>query len=191
MHSQTILRLFSPLKYLKIYHEAKYIYDFVLPILLAIISTVILFLIPNKPPFFGINGIVTYVSDILKYLSPFYIAALAATATFNSPSIDSEFEGNKPYLIIKVKGKKIRENLNRRQFLCLAFGYLALSNLIMYFVGYISWIVAINIHESWLNCGAIKFFFSFLYLSAFFNILTTTMLGLSYLSERLHWKRDN
>lgn len=186
MHIQTIFRLFSPLRYLKIVHEAKSIYDFYIPLFLSFISVSLLFIIPNKPPFFGINGIVTYVSEILKFLSPFYIAALAAVATFDSPSINGIFEGKKPYIIEKVRGELKRIELNRRQFLSLAFGYLALVSLFMYFIGYISWIISINIKFSGSYLLAVKIFFSLTYLFVFFNIMTTTMLGLFYLSDRLH-----
>lgn len=186
MQLQTILRLFSPLRYLKIRHEAKWVYDFVLPLILSTTSVAILFYIPSRPPFFGEDGIVTYVSEILKFLSPFYIAALAAVATFDSNSIKASFKGKQPYIIEQYRGEPKRRDLNRRQFLSLAFGYLALVSLLMYFVGYISWIVSINTDLSGTPLLISKVVFAFGYLTIFFNILTTTMLGLFYLSDRLH-----
>lgn len=186
MHLQTIQRLFSPLRYLKIRHEAKWVYDFVLPLILSVLSVVILFCIPNRPPFFGEVGVVTYVSEILKFLSPFYIAALAAVATFDSDSIKASFEGKQPYILETYRGEPKRTELNRRQFLSLAFGYLALVSLLMYFIGYIAWIISINIECTGNLLLLSKVLFAFLYLTAFFNILTTTMLGLFYLSDRLH-----
>lgn len=140
MHLQALFRLFSPLRYLKIHHETKRVYDFVVPFFLAATSVIILFCIPHRPPFFGSLGIVTYVSEILKFLSPFYIAALAAIATFDSPAIKASFAGTKPVIIENERGELKRKELNRRQFLCLAFGYLSLVSLLMYFIGYIAWI---------------------------------------------------
>lgn len=186
MQLQTILRLFSPIRYLRIRHEAKWVYDFVLPLSLSVASVLILFCIPSRPPFFGENGVVTYVSEILKFLSPFYIAALAAVATFDSDSIKASFKGKQPYIIEKYRGEPKRRELNRRQFLSLAFGYLALLSLLMYFIGYISWIVSINTNLSGIPLLISKIVFAFGYLTVFFNILTTTMLGLFYLSDRLH-----
>lgn len=190
MHLQTIFRLFSPFRYLKIRHEAKWVYDFLLPFLLAICSTITLFCIPNRPPFFGSNGIVTYVSEILKFLSPFYIAALAAVATFDSPSIKASFKGKKPFIIEKERGEPKRNELNRRQFLSLAFGYLALVSLLMYFAGYIAWIISTNIDWAGGFLKFVKISCSFAYLFVFYNILTTTMLGLFYLSDRLHREEE-
>lgn len=186
MHLQTIFRLFSPLRYLKISHEAKWAYDYLLPFVLAVISVVALFSVRNRPPFFGSTGVVTYVSEILKFLSPFYIAALAAVATFDSPSIKASFKGKKPYIIENERGELKRNELNRRQFLSLAFGYLALVSLLMYFLGYVAWIVSINISLTGLESTVVEICFSFAYLFVFYNLLTTTMLGLFYLSDRLH-----
>lgn len=186
MHLQTILRLFSPLRYLRIRHEAKWVYDLLLPLILSTSSVIVLFCIPSRPPFFGEVGIVTYVSEILKFLSPFYIAALAAVATFDSESIKASFEGRQPYIIENYRGEPKRTELNRRQFLSLAFGYLALVSLLMYFIGYIAWIISINTSYSGNLLLISKIIFAFAYLTVFFNILTTTMLGLFYLSDRLH-----
>lgn len=183
---QTLGRLFSPLRYLKIVHEAKRVYDVWLPLLLSLLSTIALFALTKKPPLFGATGVVTYISEILKFLSPFYIAAMAAIATCNSQMLDARFDGNAPYLVEKFRGELRRVELNRRQFLCLAFGYLALVSLGMYFFGYIAWIISFNFWHSELWYLVCKIVFVFAYLLVFYNVLMTTLLGLFYLSDKLH-----
>lgn len=187
--AQTILRLFRPLSYLRVKQKAKWIYDFGLPILLSGLSTVAYYNIPLRPPLFGATGIVTMISEILKFLSPFFIAALAAIATFDGPTITTPMKGVIPTLMVKMKGVYLEQPLSRRQFLCLVFGYLSLQSLFLYFLGYVSWICAINItsHLAAQTHDFLKLGFVFVYLAFFYNVVTTTMLGLFYLAYRLHW----
>jgi hypothetical protein len=159
-----------------------------MPVFLAIVAMAAYVTLNIKPTFFGVDGFITYISDILKFLSPFYIASLAAVAIFSGDTIDGEMPGKPFWLNVKIEGAVQRKKLSRRQLLSLMFGYLSLSSLFLYFIGYIGNIAAVNLHTvcvGWLYL-ILKYVFMFVYLFCFFNLLVTTMYGLFYLSYRIH-----
>jgi hypothetical protein len=160
----------------------------ILPSILALSSICIYYSLKIKPPLFGNNGFIPYISEILKFLSPFYIASLAAVSTFQGDSITGKMKGDPLTIRTKKNGKSIIMELNRRQFLSLMFGYLSLLSLFLYFLGYISAIFASNLNLVINNIyhNILKTCFILIYLFAFYNLITTTMLGLFYLSEKIH-----
>lgn len=87
---------------------------------------------PVRPDIFGDHGIVQGVNGLLQILTGFYIASLAAVATFNKQSMDEVMPGEPP--IVDVRGGKI-EQLTRRRFVCSMFGYLAFISLFVYLIG--------------------------------------------------------
>ena len=186
------MKLFSPLSYLRIEHEEKRWYDYRIPVLIASLVAVVYYFSAHKIPLIGSNGLLLQVNGLLQVLIGFYIAALAAVATFTNSSIDEVMAGDPPTLYEEFRGQKIKIELTRRRFVCYLFGYLALVSFVQFCIGLVSiligkslgvWIVSISSIEllSWLKTA-----FVWVYSLILFNIITTTLLGLYFLSVRFH-----
>ena len=181
-------RLFIPLDYIRIKHPEKKIYDSVIPLTLSA-STVFLFItLPLPMKIFGQNGLVSYITGFLQTLIGFYIASLAAVATFNRDGMDDLMKGKTPTLKVKDKGQKIVQKLTRRRFLCLLFGYLSFIGIFLYFFGVFSELFADNIKlilPVSLHPYS-KLTFIFIFMTITYNLLVTTLFGLFYLVDRIH-----
>src|SRR5579859_4846912 len=118
-------RLASPLNYLRIEHKSKRKYDLYIPLFVAILIGVLISESPLKINIFGSRGLIEGVDSLLQTLVGFYIASLAAIATFNKASLDFEMPGDPPKLRVTQHGHSAKEPLTRRRFLCFMFGYLA------------------------------------------------------------------
>jgi len=181
-------RLFKPLNYLKIIHPQKSYYDYYIPAIIAIMATGLIYILPVPVRFFGDSGIVAAITGILQILTGFYIASLAAVATFKKEGMDQPLAGTPVEINIIVRGKKKRENLTRRRFLCLLFGYLALLSIFLYFLGVGSNLLVNNakhlVPSSYHPIVRSGFVYFYLFLSA--NLITTTLHGLYYMVDRIH-----
>lgn len=185
MFSSHLLR---PLDYLRIHHPSKVRYDFWLPLTIAIVSTVLLILLPVKVPILGSSGLISIFTGLLQILIGFYIASLAAVATFDREIMDSVMAGQPPILKRKIDNETEEEELTRRRFLSLMFGYLSLLSFFLYFLGTFVNLVA----PSLLTLVSVKILpylkwglvFVFLFLAS--NLFITTLLGLYYMSDRIH-----
>ena len=124
--------------------------------------------------FLGDNGVIQLVNAILQILAGFYIASLAAVATFSRPEMDNVMQGIAPQL----KGKP----LTRRVFVTHLFGYLAFMSIFLYFVGGI----AKMINPTTPLAHYLVLALEFIYLALLFNILFVTSLGLFYMIARIH-----
>ncbi len=82
--------LLRPLSYLCIEHKLKWKVDWLYPLLLAAISTAVVFSLKQfgSVSLYADSGIISKVLSFVQGLTGFYIAALAAIATFNKTDID-------------------------------------------------------------------------------------------------------
>lgn len=180
--------LITPLNYLRVRHRIKRLLDFHFPLAGAgFVMAVILFL-PERVPILGPGGIISVITDLLQILVGFYIAALAAVATFANPAIDRELDGDPMLITVKRRGQKRELSLTRRRLLSLLFGYLAFLSLSLYFAGSVANLLRNNLVllipvELQAVTG---YFFLFFYLFLTANLITTTLFGLHYLAERVH-----
>lgn len=179
--------LFTPLKYLFIRNTYKIYCDIVFPLIFSIIFICIYTVIPIKLEVFGDKSLFSIVTDLLQLLIGFFIASLAAIATFQKEDMDESIDGEPAKLKRYINNTIVDVSLTRRQFLCFLFGYLSLVSLLLYFIGELANLVhlnnflVLNNFVIWLN-----FIFCCLYCFVFMNIITTTMLGLFYLADRIH-----
>ena len=190
-------RLFQPLDYLRVRHPEKWVFDWILPLLVASGLTAAWFCGEFR---FGIlkpeSGIIPQVQSLLSILTGFFIAALAAVSTFNNDGMDKPLAGKTPAYLKKKRddGTTYEETLTRRRFLSLLFGFLALLALVLYALG----VVAIAFHEelgAWL-AGLLRDFPKIhkmvllgawaVYATLLSLLLINTLLGLFYLTERIH-----
>jgi len=120
--------IFTPLRYLLIKHEQKYVWDFVVPSIFIIASIFVVAALRVDIEFTGQSGLFSSVNGLLGVLSGFYIASLAAISTMNGPGLDENMKGDPPTLKVKNKNKIYTTELTRRDYLRYLFGYLGLPH---------------------------------------------------------------
>lgn len=131
---------------------------------------------------------VNKISSFLGVLTGFYIAALAAVATFGKAEMDDPMPGESGVrLEHRVNAETYFERLSRRRFLSFLFGYMALITLSLYVLGFVYIVIdkyAFATTGSWRVATFVTFWI--VYCFALSNILANTLLGLFYLTDRIH-----
>lgn len=181
-------QFFTPLSYIKIKHPVKPWFDWYVPLLLTLFSCVVLFVLPKSFVLLGSHGLVFIITDLVKILVGFYIASLAAIATFQKPDMDEILSGEPATLDVKRKGRDKVVSLSRRRFLCFLFGYLAFLGIVIYFTGALATLLANNF-TTFFSAGlgiGIRWLFTFCYIFLTANLISTTMLGLHFMTDRIH-----
>jgi hypothetical protein len=183
----TLRTLFAPLKYLRAKNDHKFVWDWVLPAIVAVAATLCLFVLPRPVSILGEKGLVHWVNELLQVLIGFYIAALAAIASFDRPSLDQPIEGEGVTLkVLQEDGYKPKQ-LNRRAFLSLLFGYLSLLAIFLYVLGLGVSLLSDNIRLiSPQLLPYLRGVFVLAYGFFFTQMLSVTMVALFYLSDRIH-----
>lgn len=176
-----------PLHYLLIKHSAKKYFDWFIPIALSSVSVfclVYVFEVWNG----GMYGVIEELVGFVKILPGFYIAALAAIATFNGEHLDKTMPSPAPQIVVYVESEPQPIDLTRRRFLALQFSFLAAESFIICIVGlfygplfrFIRYELSGAPETVWL-VGLIWIFFTL-----FWQLLVTTFLGLYYLGDKMH-----
>lgn len=179
-------RIFVPLQYLSIDHPEKRKFDIQLPLLIAVFFCLPLLSADFRADALNSFDIVGKLSNFLGVLTGFFIAALAAVATFGKQEMDDPMPGEPPVrLEHKVNAQRYFENLSRRRFLSFLFGYMAFLALALYVLGY-AYLVADKylLPSSWRE--TIFAIFWIVYALSLANLLSNTLLGLFYLTDRIH-----
>ncbi|MGI2066783.1 hypothetical protein [Shewanella sp. MF08487] len=183
-------QLLRPFCYLTIEGmNGKRFYDIILPIILMALTTLII-LHPNYniKMLFEEKGFIEKIVSFIIGLPGFFIAALAAIATFNRDGIDEPINSNgeSPYISVKVvrdNGNEYtsKEIITRRVFLCMLFSFLTAQSFIL--------IIGYNIFNSaeYLNSNLIiTISMACTFIFIFYQIIVTTFFGLYYLGDRIH-----
>jgi vacuolar-type H+-ATPase subunit I/STV1 len=180
--------------YLHIKHRKMHVYTIVLPLIFATLIVMGYFLLPVTPKLAGGGGLLRDVLTMLGILPGFYIAALAAVTTFNSPSMDAVLPRPAPLLRVQIRGEWENIELSKRQFLSYLFSYLVVLSLAL--SGTVIAVVAIAPSIPTVLSGVptdylmrAKHFLAFLFLAPFSfalgSILVTTLHGIYLMTERL------
>lgn len=184
--------LYRPLIYLRIKTDEKYKVwvDFYLPISIALVLSIVLFWLymdQNIDVFAVENKLISSIAGFLQTLPGFFIAALAAIASFPSDAMGQPIPGNAPYLPNSNLTTDGRDKLNRRRYLCYLFAYLTYISIIGFlFTTFIVFLHSFSLNlflpilyfGYWLSC--LVFFFILM------QIIFLTFIGLWYLGERIH-----
>jgi len=174
-------QLTRPVSYLRIQHEDKWIYDWLIPILLTGASWLVLGQFSGISHLTGSEGLLAKITDFVENLPGFFIAALAAVATFNRHDIDRVMK-NPPKVKIMYQGNAGFVDMTRRRFLCVLFSYLTAASIFLV-IGYQ---IASAIAKGSQIGPEVQWFFVLTYFFIFWQMITATLLGLFYLGERLH-----
>jgi uncharacterized membrane protein len=195
--------IFNPKNYLNIKltqnSEQKHYLDVVIPFSISIVLSLILLIINSIDNtiniFYKDIGLLGSITNFFQSMPGFYIAALAAIATFPSESMNRPMRDPAPYLLKDVSEKDIDSNrdiLSRRRFLCYMFAYLAFISIVFFFMSVLlSFLYSFNIFiidSFWLDFGYFLSCFLVFYITS--QAIIITFLGLWYLGSRIHFN-DN
>jgi len=172
-------KMLTLINYLKIKHPEKRVFDFWMPALISLVIGFLLYLLDRPIPLLSKDGLISVVNGILQILSGFYIASMAAVATFQKNGMDDIMEGTPPTLD--------GQDLTRRKFLTYLFGYLAFSSIVFYFIGGGLQLLAPTIEKTeWMHHALVRQPLLIIYLFFIMNILSTTILGMHFMIDKMH-----
>jgi hypothetical protein len=181
-----ILTLFS---FLRLKSPDIYWYQWIYPTLTLLIGYGFYWVIGSKVLEVQQHGLISDVNDLMGILVGFYIAALAAISSFTNESLDQSMKGRAPTLSHFRQQQTIVEQLTRRRFLSILFGYCASVSIVLYVFGVLQAHVSVSPDISgWLlvaNNSANLVGWS-IYLWFLSSLLVVTLLGLHYLIDRMH-----
>lgn len=191
--------IYKPIDYLNIklsdQSKQKYNLDILFPFCIAFAFSCILLFINYMDNsiniFYKDISLLGSITSFFQSMPGFYIAALAAIATFPSDSMNKTMAEPTPYLLRDKDEKdedKNRDFLSRRRFLCYMFAYLSFISIFFFFMSVtLSFIYSFKLFQI---CDI------FLYLGYFisclivfyivFQTIFITFLGLWYLGHRIH-----
>lgn len=138
----------------------------------------------------GISPILENLNQLVSLLAAFFLAALAAVSTFHHENLDKPLVGNSVTLY-HAHFQSEPEQLTRRRFLSLIFGYLSAASFA--FFGFQTASPAIEktlgslpcISNPIFECFEYFYGYAFFMTFLFFQIVSVTFLALHYLSERM------
>lgn len=174
--------LLSPLKYWKVRHPVKRLWDIVFPGVSAIAMTAVLLFWPKIPSPFGAGGYLSGLQNLFAILGGFFVAALTLRSTSDAKSLNQPLAGWP-----RVTFAKETSAIGRRRFLCLLFGYLSFSCFGLYLIGFCAVLLAPGIATmgdsllASVASGIFLLFYNF-WLS---HMFITTLVGLYYFTDRL------
>ncbi|HRO37050.1 hypothetical protein [Thauera sp.] len=181
--------LFRPFSYLTIRHPSRLPLwvNWLLPVGGAGVVMAVLLGFDVAINAFGEQGFVARLLAFVQTLVGFYIAALAAVASFNSRHLDRVMPSPPPTMRVKYNGALQTVPLTRRRFLCAMFAYLtALS-----FLFSLAAITVLSLAPSMTAIATVTMTFALkpavlaLFLLAAFQMTSITFWGLFYLGERM------
>lgn len=184
------------LAYRWIEHPAMRVFVHTLPLALAAASTLIYLILPLRPSLSTEHGLLSNLLTLLAALPGFFIAALAAVATFDRPEMDEIMPEPSPKIEILRHGAWIEVPLTRRTFLTYLFAYLSILSgfasilcvvgiaIAPSFAALISDLPGNMCPRSATTTLAGIFVFMLSYVCA--SLLVTTLQGIYFLAERMH-----
>lgn len=174
-------QLLRPFSYLRIQHDDKWIYDWLLPTLLCAISCGAIYSFMSLDKVVSSTGLISDITSFVANLPGFFIAALAAVATFNKNDID-QLMANPPKIEILHHGSPLMIEMTRRRFLCVLFSYLTAISIFLVLAS--RFFLNMNISENYFLYSAWAGIIIFMFV--LWQMVIATILGLYYLGERLH-----
>jgi len=165
------------------------------PIVLGVILAVGFELLPVRARFTGDGSISRLMLTVFAILPGFYIAALAAVATFNRDEMDFEMPEPAPKMILRTRGRDEETALTFRMFLSHMFSYLTALSFVAVFIFMGAELVAPsaklilgNLTPHWQDFATYALGGSYVFVAFWLaaKIVLTTMIGLYFLAERIH-----
>lgn len=164
----------------------------------AVIAALLAFgyeLLPGDLPLVGIPSMSGHLISIFSILPGFYIAALAAVATFNRPEMDETMPTPAPKLRLRTQGHTSSVPLTLRLFTSHLFAFLTtLSFLAVLFFATVDLVAPVFAPSETEQYGvwatrivpALEFIYVFLAMWLTSLIILVTLVGLYFLAEHIH-----
>lgn len=136
----------------------------------------------------GDSGVIARVLGFVQSLAGFYVAALAAVATFPSASMDQLMPGTPPTMTVVYNGTATRVQLTRRRFLCSMFAFLTAASLLITLVALTALALGPIIANTFVEPVRLvaRVVFGGVFVFALLQMISVTFWGLFYLGERMH-----
>ncbi|MCO8248497.1 hypothetical protein [Comamonas thiooxydans] len=183
-----MLDLLRPFSFLTVRHPSRLPLwvNWILPAVLAALVVAGIWALKNPVNIFGAQGLVERILSFVQTLAGFYIAALAAVSSFNSPHLDRAMPDPAPTMYIKYNGVLQSVTATRRRFLTSMFAYLTALSIVLSLAAMVALVLAPVIKLSWPEATS-KLYWTGLagFLFALFQMMCVTFWGLFYLGERM------
>tara|TARA_Y100000588_G_C14183008_1_gene894563 strand:+ start:224 stop:775 length:552 start_codon:yes stop_codon:yes gene_type:complete len=178
-------QLTRPFAYLQIKGTiGKSRYDWSVPICFTLITLALLYY--SEINYANVNStLLDPITAFIANLPGFYIAALAAIATFQNPKLSENMLSagtDEPYIETKYLDENNRvktrnKPLKRRTYLTHMFAFLTAESFVL---------VILNKLSVTIDSPFVLWFYVAVFLTLFWQLVVTTFCGLYYLGERLH-----
>lgn len=182
-------QLLRPFGYLSIQHPYKWIVDWAYPVLLSVFSVAVICLSGNQVTQYLPGSLIALILSFVQSLPGFYIAALAAIATFGRSDIDNVIPEPTPKVIVKFRGSTNIVDLTRRKFLAMLFAFLTAQSIVI--VGFSILLISFgqqiySLGTTEINIGLyLSGILLLLYFIMLYQMLIATFWGLYYLGYKL------
>lgn len=182
-------QLLRPFSYILIRHPVIKKVNWHVPLMLTAIALVLVLPFRADMNIWASDGIVASAQGLVQGLPGFYIAALAAVATFGQQTtLDTIIPAPTPTLHTSFSGTWVEMKLTRRRFLCLLFAYLTAVSVILSLFAFYARAIAVPARRVFIpivvEIGSVFAFF--VYLVFLFQLVIITLWGLYYLGDRMH-----
>lgn len=160
--------------------------NWILPLLVTVLVVVGLGMFGTAVNVFGPQGLLDRLLSFVQTLTGFFIAALAAVSSFNSPHLDREMPNPAPTMWVQHNGGTQEIKATRRRFLTSMFAYLTALSFLFTLTAIATLVLAEPIRAAvpqvvaWLRLLGLSGF-----LFALLQMTCVTFWGLFYLGERM------
>jgi hypothetical protein len=200
-----VQQILTPMKYLDIRHgesllQSKKVYDFILPTIGALATCVILEWLDIRLAVFAHEEFIKKLTDLLALMIAFYMAALAAVATFERKGIDDPLKGGDATLRVlnHDTNKYVIKALSYRQFISYLFGYLSFLCLCLYITIAAILLVWPDLEKHFASSPTVSGILTnvadpvifFLVIFFVWQLTFTSLLGIYFLTERIQSLND-
>lgn len=200
-----IRQIFVPMRYLYIRHgdrifQSKIVYDFILPVTLTLMTCSFFAWLDFGFDIFSNEDFVKKLTDLLTLMIVFYLAALAAVATFDRRGIDEPLRGGDATLkmLNHTTNTYVVKKLTYRQFISYLFGYLSFLSLIIYVFIMLTTLAWPALKTHYCHNDAIMYIVTTIINPAMccllsfglWQLIVTSLLGIYFLTERIQSLND-
>ncbi|WP_353228865.1 hypothetical protein [Pseudomonas qingdaonensis] len=183
-------QMLQPLSYLAIRHPQKWKVDWLFPVIISLLCTWFSADEGWRSDIYRASGPVSLLLGFLSCLPGFYIAALAAIATFGRNDIDNVLPEPTPTVKLNTRGENILVKLTRRRFLAMLFAFLTCESIVLVLLSAALMSSGATIASVGLLGGLagvlLSLAMTFIYFTLLMQMLTATFWGLYYLGFKLH-----
>jgi hypothetical protein len=183
-----LYQLTRPFAYLSVQGPSLSVYRIWGPLILALVSVFIVWLLPEGLNTVGSDSLSSYLAQLFATLPGFYIAALAAIVAFQGGDLDKEMPDTTA--TITANRDTSRVAITFRIFLCYLFSYLTALSFVGFGICVIGSLLVPSVETqlagspqayTWVELGYI-----FVVAQVTFGVVLCTVQGLYFLAERVH-----